>query len=121
MLGGMTLLERRIVGVAMGAAAIKRLLTKYLIEWCILAEAFNQIRGGDEEAPKRNQIRATARYCVDRHLPIVAIIDHPDAIETVAQRGIVERDVVPGTARLALYNVDIGKTDGAEPLDDMVE
>ena len=45
---GAALVERGVVGIAVGAAAVERLLTHQLVEWRICPQALDEIRVGDE-------------------------------------------------------------------------
>jgi hypothetical protein len=54
-------------------------------------------------------------------LPVVTVIDHPGAVETLAERLVVEGYAIPRTARLALDHVEIGQAKRVEAFDDIIE
>jgi hypothetical protein len=54
-------------------------------------------------------------------LAVIAVVDHPDPVKPVVESGIVERDAVPGAARLTLHHMHIGQTKEIEAFNDMIE
>ena len=53
---------------------------------------------GNKKPAKGHQIGPAAFHRGDRHLPVIAVIRHPDAIEAVPEGGIIERDAIARTA-----------------------
>jgi hypothetical protein len=118
---GTALFEGGVIAIAVGAASIERFLTHEAVERCVQLKALNQVRIGHEQSSKRDQVGAAAGHCFHRHLPVIAVVDHPDAVETVMQGGVIESNTVPRPAGLAFHDMHIGQTKVIEAFDDLIE
>src|ERR1700722_20790736 len=112
--------EHRIIGVALGAAAIERRLVRR-VERRAASESLDQIGIGDERLSERDQVGLVGRERLGGQREIIAIVGDIGALEAFAQRTVVERRDVARAAGGALDDMDVDEFLRIEMIDDVIE
>ena len=112
--------ESRIIGVSLLTSPIHRRLIG-LGQWRTGLQALDQIGVGNIGQSERDQVGfvfCQLRICQRQ---VIAIVCHIRILEATAQRGIVERRDIPGTAGRTFDDVQIHKIERIQFIDQIIE
>ena len=112
--------ERRIIRVALCAAAVERRLVPRVQRRALL-QAFDQVGVGNERFSKRDQVGGVGLEHLVRQIEIIAVVGDIGAAKALAQACIVERRDIARAAGRAFDDVDVGQLQRVEPIDDVIE